>query len=127
MLKNFSGEVGEHQTTFSEFERFSKYSDMIKDIKIPSDDARRKFIELCEIFRLNNVIKNIKVNNFELIRNDGCLKIRLFGITIAIMSNLKHFLYFDHPGINFVADFIDKNDMLNNIEAKISKEIFTRI
>jgi len=128
MLQNFSGEGGgEHQTTFSEFERFTKYSDMIKDIKTPSYDARKKFIDLCEIFRLNNVIKNIKVSNFELIRNGDCLKIRLFGITLAVTFNLKHFLYFDHPGINFVADFINKNDMLNNIEAKISKEIFTRI
>jgi hypothetical protein len=127
VLKNFSGESGEHHTTFSEFERFNKYSNMIKDVEKPSEDARRKFIELCEIFRLNKVIKNIKVNNFEVIQQDDYLKIRLFGITIAITTNLKHFLYFDHPGINFVADFIDKNDMLNNIEAKISKEIFTRI
>jgi len=128
VLKNFSGEGGgEHLTTFSEFERFNKYSNMIKDVEKPSEDARRKFIELCEIFRLNKVIKNIKVNNFEVIQQDDYLKIRLFGITIAITTNLKHFLYFDHPGINFVADFIDKNDMLNNIEAKISKEIFTRI
>ncbi len=127
VLKNFSGESGEHHTTFSEFERFNKYSNMIKDVGKPSEEARRKFIELCEIFRLNKVIKNIKVNNFELIQNEGCLKVRLFGIPIAIMSNAKHFLYFDHPGVNFVADFIDKNDMLNNIEAKISKEIFTRI
>jgi hypothetical protein len=127
VLKNFSGESGEHHTTFSEFERFNKYSNMIKDVGKPSEEARRKFIELCEIFRLNNIIKNIKVNNFELIQNSGCLKIKLFGITMAIMSNAKHFLYFDHPGVNFVADFIDKNNMLNNIEAKISKEIFIRI
>lgn len=127
MLKNFSGDKREYETTLSEFERLDKYSDMIKDIGMPTIDARRKFIELCEIFRLNNIIKNIKVNNFELIQNSGCLKIKLFGITMAIMSNAKHFLYFDHPGVNFVADFIDKNNMLNNIEAKISKEIFIRI
>jgi len=128
VLNNFSGEGGrERHMTFSEFEKFNKYSDMIKDVEKPSEDARKKFIELCEIFRLNKVIKNIKVNNFELIQQDDHLKIRLFGITMAVTTNLKHFLYFDHPGINFVADFIDKNNMLNNIEAKISKEIFTRI
>jgi len=127
IMKRFSGDTWNHTMTFAEFERFDKYLHVIKDCSFPTNTARRKFIELCEIFRLNTILKSIKVNNLEFTRQNNCLRIKLFGITLAHELKLKRFLYFDHPGINFVADFVDKTNMFSSIEAKIGKEVFIRI
>jgi len=127
MMRKIGGVSGNHTMTFAEFERFEKYSSIIKDCSFPTNIARKKFIELCEIFRLNTILKNIRINNLELVRENNCLGIKLFGIALVHERTLKHFLYFDHPNINFIADFVDKTNMFNNLEAKISREIFIRI
>lgn len=127
MLRNFSGEVGAQRTTLAEFDKFSRFIDIIDQVTMPSEEARKKFIDICEIFRSNNVINNIKVNSLELTKENSCLRIKLFGIPLLKEIEIKHFMFLDHPGLNFVADFVDKTNMFDNIEAKISKEIFTRI
>jgi len=50
MMRKIGGVSGNHTMTFAEFERFEKYSSIIKDCSFPTNIARKKFIELCENF-----------------------------------------------------------------------------
>lgn len=113
--------------SLAEFDKFSKQIDVIKEVSIPSNDARNKLIELCNIFSKNNVLQKLKANNFEFVKISDDLIINFFGIPIIREHDFRVFKYFDHPGINFCADYLDKTKTFDIIEAKISKEIITRI
>lgn len=113
--------------SLAEFDKFNKQLDIIEEVSIPTNYARKKFIEICEIFKNNNVLTKLKANNFEFRKDRHNLVIELFGVPVINEKNFKHFQYFDHPGINFCADYLDKSRTFDIIEAKISKEIITRI
>jgi len=114
--------------TLAEFNKFAKQTDIIEEVSMPTKCARQKFIELCDIFKSNTVLNKLKANNFEF-RKDArnSLSVDLFGFELINEINFKHFKYFDHPGINFCADYLDKSKTFDIIEAKVSKEIITRI
>ena len=104
-----------------------KYGNIFDHTAYPSKNAKNQFIELCEIFNNNNVLKKLKANGLEFIKDLKRLKIELFGIQIINVLDLLKFKYLDHPGINFCADFLDKSNTFGIIEAKMSKEIISRI
>jgi len=110
----------------NEMEKFIK-NELINNINPSSKETRKKFIELCQLFKSNKLINKIKVNNIDFELKINKLKIKIFGITIIIINDIKHTLYFDHIGVNFIIDFIDKNNLISNIERKISTEVFTRM
>ncbi len=107
--------------------RFINNKDIINNISIPSKSSRKRFIELCNIFNSNKVIPKLKINNIEFVKFQDHLKISLFGIVLINEKEFDRYIYFDHPGINFCADFLDKTNSFNNVENKISTEIITRI
>ena len=123
---NVSNRTGAN-ISLSEFDKLSRQSNIIENVSIPSIPARKQFIELCDIFKNNNVIPELKANNFEFRNDHGDLVVSFFGIEMIRERNFKHFQFFDHPGINFCADYLDKSRTLDIIEAKLSKEIITRI
>lgn len=129
VLRNFTGTSNStiQQISLAEFDKFSRQIGILEEVSIPTKCARKKFIELCEIFRDNNVLTKLKANNFEFNKNNKHLMISFFGIQIVNEESFKHFQFFDHPGINFCADFLDKSRTFDTVEAKISKEIITRI
>jgi len=129
VLRNFTGVSNStiQQITLSEFDKFSRQIGIFEQVSIPTKCARKKFIEICEIFRDNNVLTKLKANNFEFNKNNKHLMVSFFGIELFNEENFKHFQYFDHPSINFCADYLDKSRTFNTVEAKISKEIITRI
>ena len=129
VLRNFSGinNLTMQKISLSEFDKFSRVSEIIGEVSIPTKDARTQFIELCDIFKNNTVLPKLKANNFEFRKEGGYLSVSLFGIQLIREENFKHFKYLDHPSINFCADYLDISKTLNTIETKISKEIFTRI
>lgn len=131
VLRNFTGMSNSviQQISLAEFDRFSRQLGIFKEVSIPAKCARKKFIEICEIFRDNNVLTKLRANNFEFSKNYGRkrLTVSFFGIQLINEENFKHFQYFDHPGINFCADFLDKSRTFDTVEAKISREIIARI
>jgi len=131
MLKNFSGVSSgiQHEISLAEFIKIDRYIDLIKETAIPTTCARKKFIEICQIFKSNNVLPKFKANNFEFIKspNKKTLLVKAFGIPVFEETKFEHFRYLDHPGINFCADFLDRSRLFDPVEAKISKEIITRI
>lgn len=129
VLRNFTGVSNNtaQEISLAEFSKFSRQIDIIQEVTIPSKNAKKKFIEICEIFRDNKVLNKLKANNFEFTKFNDKLKIEFFGIQMFNEDNFKPFKYFDHPGINFCADYLDRSRTFDSIEAKISKEIITRI
>lgn len=129
VLRNFAGvsNTTGQEISLAEFDKFSRFGEMISDISIPAKAAKKQFIELCDIFKNNKVLPKLKANNFEFRNEREYIFVSLFGVQMIKEKNLNHFKYFDHPGINFCADYLDKTRTFDTIEAKISKEIFTRI
>ena len=129
MMKNISEKIPSrnHEMSLAEFDKFSRLSEIINKVTIPTYAAKKRFIELCEIFKNNNVLSKFKGNNFEFIKDYKSLTIKFCGISLFNDMNISHFQYFDHPGVNFCADFLDKTRTFDIIEAKITKEIITRI
>ncbi len=129
VLRNFTGTSNStiQQISLAEFDKFSRQLGIFEEVSIPTKCARKKFIEICEIFRDNKVLTKLKANNFEFNKNNKHLMVSFFGIQLVNEENFKHFQYFDHPGINFCADFLDKSRTFDTVETKISKEIITRI
>lgn len=131
MLKNFSGSgLGiQHEISLAEFIKIDRYMNLINETTIPTTCARKKFIEICQIFKNNNVLPKFKANNFEFIKspNKNSLLVKVFGIPVFEETKFEHFRYLDHPAINFCADFLDRSRLFDPVEAKISKEIITRI
>lgn len=118
--------------TFAEFEKLLKHKDVIDNVTIPSTYTRNRFIDLCNIFKNNKVIDKLKSNNFEFRKvstynRQTKLNVSFFGITMISDSEFEVFRYFDHPGINFCADFLDKTGTLDKVEANMSKEIIAGI
>jgi hypothetical protein len=129
VMRNFTGlSNSTHQEiSLAEFDKFTRQISIIEDVSIPTKCARKKFIEICDIFKNNNVLTKLKANNFEFCKTSKGLAIEFFGIQLVNEEEFKHFQYFDHPGINFCADYLDKSKTFDIVEAKISKEIITRI
>jgi hypothetical protein len=129
VMRNFTGisNTTLQQISLAEFDKFNRQMDIIHEVSIPSNCARKNFIEICDIFKNNNVLTKLKANNFEFRKDRNNLLVDFFGVTLINEENFKVFQYFDHPGINFCADFLDKSRTFNIVEAKISKEIITRI
>jgi hypothetical protein len=129
VLRNFTGMSNSSKQKISliDFGKILKYDRILEEVSIPARAARNKFIELCEIFNNNTVLTKLKANNFEFLKNSNRLIITLFGIQLINEEKFKFFKYFDHPGINFCADFLDKSKTFDSVESKISREIITRI
>lgn len=130
MIRNFTGVNSNtiHDMSLAEFDKFGRQIETIQEVSIPTNCARNKFIELCDIFKSNKVLNNLKANNFEFRKeHSDLLVVEFFGVEMVKETNFKNFKYFDHPGINFCADYLDKSRTFDIIEAKISKEIITRI
>ena len=130
MMRNFTGisNTTTHDMSLAEFCKFSKQVNVIKEVSIPTICARKKFIELCDIFKNNKVLTTLKANNFEFRKDhSNSLIIEFFGVSMVKETGFNHFKYLDHPGINFCADYLDKSRTFDIVEAKISKEIITRI
>ena len=129
VMRNFTGTSNTtlQQISLAEFDKFARQIDIIEEVTIPSKFARKQFIEICDIFKNNNVLTKLKANNFEFRKNGNNLCVDFFGIQLVNEKEFKHFQYLDHPGINFCADFLEKSRTFNIVEAKISKEIITRI
>lgn len=129
VLRNFTGisNTAAQEISLAEFGKFARQIDIIQEVSIPSKCAKKKFIEICEIFRDNKVLTKLKANNFEFRKLNNRLSVEFFGIQMINDDNFKPFRFFDHPGINFCADYLDKSRTFDSIEAKISKEIITRI
>lgn len=127
-----------HDNTFKmnlrEFSKLNKYISFIDQIGKPTNSARRQFLELCAILKDNKIIDNLKINmlTFNKIKQYGSdnlstLKIKFLNFPIIHEKTFGRFNYLDHPGINFLADFLDKAGLLDIVEARISKEILTKI
>ena len=129
VMRSFTGtsNLSAQNISLAEFDKFNRQTPIIENTSIPTTLARRNFIEICDIFKNNNVLTKLKANNFEFNKNSNHLMVSFFGITLINEKDFKHFQFFDHPGINFCADFLDKTKTFNIVEAKISKEIITRI
>jgi hypothetical protein len=129
VMRSFTGASNStaQKMSLSEFDKFTRQINIIENTSIPTKSARKNFVEICDIFKNNNVLTKLKANNFEFNKNMDRLMISFFGITLINEKDFKHFQYFDHPGINFCADFLDKSRTFDTVEAKISKEIITRI
>ncbi len=116
-----------HIMKLTNFDKIIRYAEVLKCVNYPSKSAKNQFIELCEIFKNNNVLRKLKANGLEFIKDSKRLTIEFFGIQIINVLDLLKFKYLDHPGINFCADFLDKSNTFGIIEAKMSKEIISRI
>ena len=129
VLRNFTGISNNaiQEISLAEFDKFSRQIDVIQEVSVPSKCAKKKFIEICEIFRDNKVLTKLKANNFEFKKYNNMLSVEFFGIQMFNEDNFKPFNYLDHPGISFCADYLDKSRTFDSIEAKLSKEIITRI
>ena len=129
-LRNFYGNTKQEVQKMSlfEFHKFNKQIDILEQVSIPTNYSRQKFIDLCEIFKNNNILTKFKANNFEFRKNFGnYITVSFFGIPMIYETEFKVFKYFDHPSIDFCADFLDKSKTFDILEAKLSKEIITRI
>jgi hypothetical protein len=115
-----------------EISKINKYLSIFDSCGIPSKETKKKFIDLCQIIRDNKVIETLKMNMIILTKSNELggnktLTCKFLGFQLFREEKFKKFIYLDHPGINFIADFLDKADLLNTLEARISKEILTRI
>jgi len=129
ILRQFSGTSNNstQPITLSEFDKFINRKEIIDQCSIPKKSTRDRFIDLCNIFKDNTVLDKLKTNNFEFRNQSNNLIIEFFGIQLVREKDFNHFKYFDHPGINFCADYLERSNTFNILEAKISKEIITRI
>lgn len=127
ILQNFASTEYVQRISLTNCEKIIQFSNMLSKLSIPPFETRKKFIDICQIFKDNKVINRIKVNNLEFVKDDSCLNVSLFSIKLVQEVELKRFLFFDHPGINLLTDYINKYNLFDNIEAKMAKEIFIRI
>jgi hypothetical protein len=124
MKTNTNGRVG---ISSSEFNRFSKYIPSIKTLSIPSKEAKQKLIDLCDIFRKNNIVNRIGVNNFVFNKVRNMLEVSFCGMVMLREIYFKKFLYLDHPAFNFCAVMIDRGNIFDGIESKITSEIIANM
>lgn len=116
--------------SLNEVAKIKPHLNALKESKIPNKVTRKKFIELCQIMKDNKIIENLKMNmiSFNKSRVDfKTISCKFSGFEIFNERQFERYLYLDHPGINFIADFLDKADLLDTLEARISKEILTKI
>ena len=114
-----------------QFTKLSKFIPFIEQIKYPSNKSRNRLIENCSIFKMNKVLETLKNGILTFTKmgagSNTSLKVKLLNFTLFHEQNFNRFKYLDHPGINFLADFLDKTNQFDILEARISKEILTRI
>lgn len=111
----------------STVEKILKHYKIIENISMPIKSARDRFIEICEIFQNNKAVYKLKAKNVKFVKYPSRLLVYLLGILIIDEKEFGHFRYFDHPAINFCADYLDKSGSFDSIESKISNEIITRM
>lgn len=124
-------EVGLIKIKIREFAKLNKYSSIIDQIGMPTQKSRNRLLELCTILKTSNIIELLKIGVLTFIKNNLAtsmtLKIKLSNFTLVHEKNFNYFKYLDHPGINFLADFLDKANLFDAVEARISKEIMTKM
>jgi len=128
IFSNYCRPPNHHTISSNTFKKILKRADVIKEVSIPPKEIQNRFIDICELFK--NSVKNDKiiVHNFSFVSTiDKGLKISLFDTLMCSEENFNPFRYFDHPGINFCADYAYKSNILDKLEMKISKEIITKI
>ena len=131
LMVNFCHNPAPIQITqdIKDFAKLNKYINTIEETSIPTNEAKRKFLDLCSLFKKNTVVNMIKISNLTFNKNDytNSLKIKLTNLDIAHEKSFDVYNYIDHPGLNFLSDFLDRTRLFDIVEAKISKEIITRI
>lgn len=110
--------------------KLKKIFPIINSIEIPAKESKKKFIELCNIFKQNKIVDKVQINNFLFTKNrdiTDSLEIRIIGIPIILEQSFERFLYIDHPGINLVTNIFERLKLFDTLESKLFKEILVKI
>ena len=114
------------------FHRLQNYKISPDELDLPSQESKQKFIDLCKIFINNSAISELKFKNLiTFIRysyrvNDKARLTIKFPQSLTMINNFTELdfdKYPEHPVINYLASFLEINNLMDSFELELSKQI----
>jgi len=110
------------------FSRLQSYKIDPDELDLPSQESKQKFIDLCKIFINNSAITEFKFKNLiTFLKTYYKEKMSIkFPQTTTIVDTLEvsdFDKYPEHPVINYLASFLEINNLMDSFELELSKQI----
>jgi hypothetical protein len=111
-----------HEVKLSQLWKANRFMGLFDQIEKPSKESLHGLILLLKTFYASSV-KNIKVMNYSLTKENPYIVVKFMGFTIVREQILDPFKYLNHPGINFMALHLEKSGKFVDYMIKANKEM----
>lgn len=133
----FNNDLRRFHINVNEFGRLQKYSDLLKDIALPTMNAVNEFIENIKFikkFNLNNTVNSflfsttiLQDNFYNSSTTEKLFKIcsiSLSGLPIIKEHSVEKYKYIFHPGIYLSSYLLEHTNKFNEFKNAFDKNIF---